>query len=110
MKTPLSCFLVTIAAASTVMAADLQRPTAGTRKQAQDAGDRPYVSEEGSLFGRIFGRPDSTRANRKQLQTEGRPAIRGTYDATTRANVAEDRNRETVVKGDATDGDQVPGR
>lgn len=98
MKTPL-CILLTVATASTLMAADLHRPTAGTRKQAQDAGDRPYTAEETNLFGRIFRLPEFSR-----------PRGHATYDATTRANMAEDRNRESTVKGDATDGDKVPGR
>jgi hypothetical protein len=90
--------LAVVAAAATVTAADL-RTSAGTRKQAQDAGEHPTVSPNGTFLGRIFSRPDSTRMSRP----------RATYDTTTRENLAEDRNRQ-AVKGDMADGDRVPAR
>ena len=99
MKTTFSCILAVVAVASTLTAADV-RTNAGTRKQAQDAGEHPTVSENGTFLGRIFNRTESTTRMSRQ---------RGTYDTTTAENLAEDHNRQ-ALKGDMADGDKVPGR
>src|SRR4051794_32762719 len=111
MKTRLITFL-TIAAAATAMAGDKpkhkktdateasteqtttateeQKPTSVTRKQAQDAGNRPLVPEDAATTPKAAVKPDASRANRKQIQTEGKPAVKETSETTTtKANKAE---------------------
>src|SRR4051812_26290721 len=97
--------LLTIAAAATAMAGDKptatdeQKPTSVTRKQAQDAGVQPLVPEDAATTPKTAAKPDASRANRKQIQTEGKPAVKESSETTTaKANKAEDENREATGK------------
>jgi hypothetical protein len=101
MKTILMTLLAATAATTLVTAAD-QLPTTSTRKQAQDAGEKPFLPDASTTKG--AGRFNNREATRKQGLNAGTLSILPESKATRDENKAEDRNREVELRQLRPDG------